>query len=133
MAGFFDYFNGSKYYRKRNQYRIELFNNAKKVIEKYKLKVPLYDETFIRPLTDKESTLLQQDRESLRNTIKLVDGYGSSSRVVFYDDGAFTLLPENYVQITKLGLKHYTDILAELKARSETHYATDLSSAKISV
>lgn len=126
MAGFFDYFNGSKYYRKRNQYRIELFNNAKKVIEKYKLKVPLYDETFIRPLTDKESTLLQQDRESLRNTIKLVDGYGSSSRVVFYNDSAFTLLPENYVQITKLGLKHYTDILAELKARSETHYATDL-------
>ncbi len=126
MAGFFDYFNGSKYYKKRNQYRVELFNNAKKVIEKYKLKVPLYDETFVRPLTDKESTLLQQDRESLRNTIKLVDGYGSSSRVVFYDDGAFTLLPENYVQITKLGLKHYTDILAELKARSETHYATDL-------
>lgn len=126
MAGFFDYFNGSKYYRKRNQYRVELFNNAKKVIKKYKLKVPLYDETFIRPLTDKESTLLQQDREGLRNTIKLVDGYGSISRVVFYNDGAFTLLPENYVQITKLGLKHYTDILAELKARSETQYAIDL-------
>lgn len=126
MASFFDYFNGSKYYKKRNQYRNELFNEAKKVIQNYKLQVPLYDETFIRPLTGKESMLLKQNRESTRESIKLIDGFCSASRVVFYDDTPWTLLPENYVQITKLGLKQYTDILAQTKARAETNYAIDL-------
>lgn len=124
MASFWDYFNGSKYYRKRNNYRRELFDSAKAVIVEYKLKVPLEDESFTRPLTDKEATELKNDREKLRASLALKDGYGSLAIVKFYDE-TFGL-GFNRVHVTKLGLRRFTDILAENKARAETNYGVDL-------
>ena len=121
---FWDYFNGSKYYSLRNKYRQSLFEQAKAVVQKYKLNVPLYDEVYIRPLSDAEATKLKNEREGLRANIALKDGYGTSAIVSFYDEGLG--LEFNNVRVRKIGLKTLTDLLAEIKARSESGYALDL-------
>ena len=121
---FWDYFNGSKYYSLRNTYRQSLFEQAKAVVQKYKLNVPLYDEVYIRPLSDAEATKLKNEREGLRANIALKDGYGASAIVNFYDEGLG--LEFNNVRVRKIGLKTLTDLLAEIKARSESGYALDL-------
>lgn len=140
MANIFDYFNGSKFYRKRTKYQSEYFANAKAIIDKYKLRVKyLEPTTTTRTLTIEEVLELINDPKPSKDRLRAKALSGTTGKTYFgaiTQDGVVKIKSEleilgndmvgaNLLRTDLRGLRTFTNIKAEQDARLETHYVMD--------
>lgn len=115
-TSWYSYFDGSDFYSRRSKYRTQLLESAKNVIKNYELETYIYDTSGTYTLTDEEYTYLQNNYDSYYAELKAkyqptTGEFSISGRIVSY---------------TRYGVKRYTDIRGEQKARLETQYIMDM-------
>lgn len=118
-TSWYSYFDGSDFYSRRSKYRTQLLESAKSVIKNYELETYIYDTSGTYTLTDEEYTYLQNNYDSYYAELKAkylptTGTFSISGRIISY---------------TRYGVKRYTDIRGEQKARLETQYIMDMISA----
>lgn len=117
---FLDYFNGSKFYRLKSKYRREYASAIKKIIDKYKLDIPLQDTYITKPLSGAENALYHTNQWQLKKNLAKEYGFLESK-------WELVSFPNEYeARIYRVGAQSLSNILAENKARVESKYCMDL-------
>lgn len=120
MASFWDLFNGSEFYAKRARYRREFFQKASTIAARAGLACQLETSRQTLPLSPHEAQILATHK----------DGFALlRARYLAGTLGSFAI-QGGQIHLERKGLRYFTDLLAEHKARFESGYAMDLVSAR---
>lgn len=120
MASFWDLFNGSEFYAKRARYRREFFQKASTIAARANLACQLETSHQTLPLSPQEAQILATHK----------DGFALlRARYLAGTLGSFAI-QGGQIHLERKGLRYFTDLLAEHKARFESGYAMDLVSGK---